>query len=50
MNLKGLEGNEAQIHYQGACGDCPTSLTGTLQHIERLIKQQLDGDLTVKSV
>ena len=50
VDLKGLEGNEVQIHYQGACGDCPSSLTGTLQHIERLIKQQLDGDLTVKSV
>ncbi len=50
VDLKGLEGNEVQIHYQGACGDCPSSKTGTLQHIERLIKQQLDGDLTVKSV
>ncbi len=50
VDLKGLEGNEVQIHYQGACGDCPSSLTGTLHHIERLIKQQLDGDLTVKSV
>jgi Fe-S cluster biogenesis protein NfuA len=50
VDLKGLEGNEVQIHYQGACGDCPSSLTGTLQHIERLIKQQLDSDLTVKSV
>ncbi|MCZ6513475.1 MAG: NifU family protein [Nitrospinae bacterium] len=50
VDLKGLEGNEVQIHYQGACGDCPSSKTGTLQHIERLIKQQLDGDLTVISV
>ena len=50
VDLKGLEGNEVQIHYQGACGDCPSSETGTLQHIERLIKQQLDSDLTVKSV
>ena len=50
VDLKGLEGNEVQIHYQGACGDCPSSESGTLQHIERLIKQQLDGDLTVKSV
>lgn len=50
VDLKGLEGNEVQIHYQGACGDCPSSLTGTLQHIDRLIKQQLDGDLSVKSV
>ena len=50
VDLKGLQGNEVQIHYQGACGDCPSSESGTLQHIERLIKQQLDGDLTVKSV
>ena len=50
VDLQGLEGNEVQIHYQGACGDCPSSKTGTLQHIERLIKQQLDGDLTVISV
>jgi Fe-S cluster biogenesis protein NfuA len=50
VDLKGLEGNEVQIHYQGACGDSPSSLTGTLQNIERLIKQQLYGDLTVKSV
>ncbi len=50
VDLKGLQGNEVQIHYQGACGDCPSSETGTLQHIERLIKQQLDSDLTVKSV
>lgn len=50
VDLKGLQGNEVQIHYQGACGNCPSSETGTLQHIERLIKQQLDSDLTVKSV
>ena len=50
VDIKGLEGNEVQIHYQGACGDCPSSLTGTLQHIDKLIKQQLDSDLTVKSV
>ena len=50
VDLKGLQGNEVQIHYQGACGDCPSSESGTLQHIERLIKQQLDSDLTVKSV
>ena len=50
VDLQGLEGNEVQIHYQGACGDCPSSLTGTLQHIDKLIKQQLDSDLTVKSV
>lgn len=50
VELKDIEGNEVQIHYQGACGDCPSSTTGTLQHIERLIKQQLHPDLVVKPV
>ena len=50
VELKGIDGNEVQIHYQGACGDCPSSTTGTLQYIERLIQQQLHSDLKVKPV
>jgi Fe-S cluster biogenesis protein NfuA len=50
VDLKGLEGNEVLIHYQGACENCPSSMTGTLQHIEKLVKQQLDRELVVKSV
>lgn len=50
VELKGIEGNEVSILYQGACGNCPSSTTGTLQHIERLIKQQLHKDLVVKPV
>lgn len=50
VELKDIEGNEVKIHYQGACGDCPSSTTGTLQHIERLIKQQLHPDLVVVPV
>ena len=50
VELKGIEGNEVSILYQGACGNCPSSTTGTLQHIERLIKQQLHPDLVVKPV
>jgi len=50
VELKDVKGTEVKIHYQGACGDCPSSTTGTLQHIERLIKQQLHPDLVVKPV
>lgn len=50
VDLMGLDDNEVKIHYQGACGSCPTSTTGTLQAIEKLIKQQLDRSLVVKSV
>ena len=50
VELKGIEGNEVSIHYQGACGSCPTSTSGTLQYIQTQIRQQLHPELTVKSV
>ena len=50
VDLMGIDGNVVKIHYQGACGDCPSSTSGTLQYIERLIQQQLHSDLVVKSV
>jgi hypothetical protein len=34
----GLEGNKLTVHYQGACGSCPSSLSGTLAGIENLLK------------
>lgn len=49
VELKGLEGSVVTIHYEGACGSCPTSSTGTLKYIEGLFKQQLHRDLTVVS-
>jgi Fe-S cluster biogenesis protein NfuA len=50
VELKGIKGNEVSIHYQGACGSCPTSTSGTLQYIQTQIRQQLHPELTVKSV
>jgi len=50
VELKGIEGNEVSIHYQGACGSCPTSTSGTLQYIQTQIRQQLHPELTVKPV
>ena len=50
VELKGIDGNEVQIHYQGACGSCPTSTRGTLQYIQTQLRQQLHPELTVKSV
>ena len=34
----GLEGNQLKVHYQGACGSCPTALSGTLAGIESLVR------------
>ncbi|HBZ30452.1 MAG TPA: NifU family protein, partial [Nitrosomonas nitrosa] len=38
LHILGLEGNILKIHYQGACGTCPSSISGTLRGIERLLR------------
>src|SRR5262245_33997112 len=39
LYVVGLEGNKLTVHYQGACGSCPSSLSGTLAGIENLVRQ-----------
>jgi Fe-S cluster biogenesis protein NfuA len=41
-----LEGNKLTVHYQGACGSCPSSLSGTLAGIENLLKS-IEPDIEV---
>jgi Fe-S cluster biogenesis protein NfuA len=43
----GIEGNVINEHYQGACGTCPSSTTGTLTYIETFLKDTLHRELTV---
>jgi Fe-S cluster biogenesis protein NfuA len=38
------------IHYQGACGSCPSSLSGTLMAIENMIRQEVDPEIEVVAV
>jgi NFU1 iron-sulfur cluster scaffold homolog, mitochondrial len=38
LHVLGLDENILQIHYQGACGTCPSSISGTLRGIERLLR------------
>jgi Fe-S cluster biogenesis protein NfuA len=35
------------IRYQGACGSCPSSISGTLAAIEGLLKKDLNPALEV---
>lgn len=49
LHIVGLEGNELRVHYQGACGSCPSSLSGTLSGIESLV-HQIDPELVVVPV
>jgi Fe-S cluster biogenesis protein NfuA len=50
LEVLGIKDNTLSIRYQGACGSCPSSLTGTLMAIEGMIKQEVDPDLEVVAV
>ncbi len=50
LEIIGLDANDLQIRYQGACGSCPSSLTGTLMAIENMIREEIDPEITVSAV
>lgn len=49
LKVLGLESNRLKVHYQGACGTCPTASTGTLYAIESMVKR-IDPEIQVVSV
>ena len=49
LDILGIDGNIVKIHYQGACGSCPSSTTGTLNYIETFLKEALHPDLQVQA-
>ena len=50
LEIIGLTDHTLSIRYQGACGSCPSSLTGTLMAIESMLKQEVDPELEVIAV
>ena len=50
LEIIGLSDHTLSIRYQGACGSCPSSLTGTLMAIESMLKQDVDPELEVIAV
>ena len=50
LEVLGLTEHTLSIRYQGACGSCPSSLTGTLMAIEGMLKQEVDPELEVVAV
>ena len=50
LEIIGLTEHTLSIRYQGACGSCPSSLTGTLMAIESMLKQEVDPELEVIAV
>ncbi|HEX9742043.1 MAG TPA: NifU family protein [Nitrospiraceae bacterium] len=49
LYVLGIEGNRLMVHYQGACGSCPSSISGTLTGIENLVRQ-IEPDIEVVAV
>ncbi len=50
LEILGLEDNTLRIRYEGACGSCPSSLTGTLMAIENMIKDEVNPEISVVAV
>jgi len=46
LHVLGLAGNQLIVHYQGACGTCPSAISGTLQGIQNQLRT-LEPDLEV---
>ena len=45
-----LQDTTLMIRYEGACGSCPSSLTGTLMAIENMIKEEIDPEISVVAI
>ncbi|HEV2800885.1 MAG TPA: NifU family protein [Pyrinomonadaceae bacterium] len=50
LEIVSLKENTLTIKYQGACGSCPSSISGTLMAIENMVQQEVDPALEVVAV
>ena len=49
LHVIDLDCNQLSVHYQGACGTCPSSISGTLRGIENLVRS-IEPDIEVVAV
>ena len=47
LQVLGVDGFTVKIRYQGACGSCPSSISGTLMAIEGLLKRDVNPSISV---
>jgi Fe-S cluster biogenesis protein NfuA len=50
LEVLNLKDHTLAIRYQGACGSCPSSLSGTLMAIEGMLRAEVDPELEVVAV
>ncbi|GAB4297550.1 MAG: hypothetical protein Kow0098_21860 [Ignavibacteriaceae bacterium] len=49
LEVLGIEGKKILIRYQGACGSCPSAISGTLMAIESLLRRDVNPEIEVVS-
>jgi len=49
LKIINLNSNQLTVHYQGACGTCPSSIAGTLRGIENLLRS-IEPDIELVAV
>ena len=49
LEVISLDGYTLTIHYQGACGSCPSATAGTMSAIQNLLQRMVDPKLKVVS-
>ncbi len=47
LEVLGVDGLTVRIRYQGACGSCPSAISGTLMAIEGLLRRDINPAITV---
>lgn len=47
LQILKLEGHYLTIRYEGACGTCPSSITGTLAAIHSILREEFDPELEI---
>lgn len=47
LQILSLEGNFLTIRYEGACGTCPSSVTGTLSAIQSILREEFNPDIEI---
>ncbi len=47
LQVLGIDGFTVKIRYQGACGSCPSSISGTLIAIEGLLRRDVNPSIQV---
>jgi NFU1 iron-sulfur cluster scaffold homolog, mitochondrial len=50
LEVLGYEDHVLSIRYQGACGGCPSSTSGTLNAIQNLLQRMVDEKIRVEPV